>query len=238
MGKKLLALLVIAGGIAFALYLKDPGIYDGARQAFGRFVKSFDSKPSPEASPDGSRPGQASGSGQGYGISQNIQSGTSGNEPPALKTPANGATRIYSNQLLGRDDPGFTFDNSNAPDHCFVKFEDVWTGKTAAEFFIRAGMTLETKMIGGNFRVKIAMGYKWYGREKLFGVNTRAEQFSKNVKLTAIPVGGENMLSGRGTRFNAELSSPDSFWISRAKGIRAAIAGGFTDSVRISLDQW
>lgn len=237
MGKRILVILVIAGGLAFALYLKDPGIYGEARKEFVQLVGSLKRNPPPQASP-----GQRTGAG---GSSQPSQTpgptrsdGALGEKPSALKTPAHGASRIYSNQLLGRDDPGFAFDNSKAPDHCFVKFEHMDTGKTAAEFFIKAGMTLETKMIGGNFRVKIALGYKWYGREKLFGPITRVEQFSENVKMDAIPVGGQNMLSGRGTRFNAELSSPASFWISRSRDSKGATPAGYIDTVPISRDEW
>lgn len=57
-------------------------------------------------------------------------------------------------------------------DHYFVKIEDAYTKKPIANYFIRAGDTLEVNLPLGTYNIKYASGKNWYGDEYLFGQST------------------------------------------------------------------
>lgn len=60
-------------------------------------------------------------------------------------------------------------------DNCVVKLEDWNDGRPAIELFVRANEQASTSLVPlGEYRVKVACGAKWYGREELFGRGTKS----------------------------------------------------------------
>lgn len=56
--------------------------------------------------------------------------------------------------------------------HHLVKLQDVSSGKTILEMFIRAGDTIDTTVPLGTYTLKYASGNQWYGKQDLFGEET------------------------------------------------------------------
>ncbi len=66
-------------------------------------------------------------------------------------------------------------------EHHFIKMEDFNTGKTILKIFVRARQKIEISIPLGNYKMKYAMGYKWYGEKDLFGRDTIYSQSDKNM---------------------------------------------------------
>ena len=61
---------------------------------------------------------------------------------------------------------------THGDEHHLLKLEDYHTGTIKFEIFIRAGQTVETEIPLGSYRMKYAIGDKWYGEKDLFGKDT------------------------------------------------------------------
>lgn len=64
---------------------------------------------------------------------------------------------------------------TNVGSHYWVKIVSAYN-KEVVSYFIRGGETLDVKLPIGSYVVKYAYGDTWYGREHLFGENTRYSQ--------------------------------------------------------------
>lgn len=70
---------------------------------------------------------------------------------------------------------------TNAGSHYWVKIVNSYNEKDElASFFIRGGETLDVNLPIGSYVVKYAYGDTWYGRDYLFGEDTR---YSKQMKF-------------------------------------------------------
>jgi len=67
----------------------------------------------------------------------------------------------------------FTISTADTDIDYFVKLEDSITSKTVLTFYIIGGETFESKVPIGNYVMKYATGYEWYGTEHLFGPDTQ-----------------------------------------------------------------
>ena len=56
--------------------------------------------------------------------------------------------------------------------HCYIKMYDAQTNELALTIFAPANQTTELKVPLGNYIIKSARGYNWYGVNDLFGHNT------------------------------------------------------------------
>ena len=60
--------------------------------------------------------------------------------------------------------------------HCYIKMYDAKTNELALTIFAPANRTTELEIPLGNYIVKSARGYKWYGNNDLFGHDTVCKQ--------------------------------------------------------------
>lgn len=61
---------------------------------------------------------------------------------------------------------------THGDEYHLVKLEDYHTGVTKFIIFVRAGQIVETEIPLGSYKMKYAMGHKWYGKKDLFGKDT------------------------------------------------------------------
>jgi len=92
---------------------------------------------------------------------------------PDQDFPKSGSVIDYQKQ--SGDSAKFTVNSDqNGTENCVVKL-DTWVGEQPViEMFVRARERAETQLVKlGEYRVKIACGKHWYGREQMFGRETR-----------------------------------------------------------------
>jgi len=90
------------------------------------------------------------------------------NEPPRT-LPDNGHTWSYVEEGLIAP---LEVRTRGTSDHYFMKVVDVTTGNAIAAFFVRGGLSAETYVPVGTYRIRYATGKTWYGTEFLFGPET------------------------------------------------------------------
>jgi hypothetical protein len=69
-------------------------------------------------------------------------------------------------------------------ENCVIKLETWNEGIPVIELFVKAGEQAETKLVPlGDYRVKIACGNQWYGRQEMFGRGTQISIGEKPAQL-------------------------------------------------------
>lgn len=89
------------------------------------------------------------------------------------KLPKTGIMKIYTNKKAIAPFKITTQKNnetdSDHSDHYFVKLVDRFTGQTVVTIFIRSGSNVEVTVPSGSYKLRYAVGNKWYGEKDLFG---------------------------------------------------------------------
>jgi hypothetical protein len=112
-----------------------------------------------------------------------------------------GTTSLY----LQNSDPEAKFDvisEQGKSDNCLVKLEDWNSGIPIIEIYVRANEQAESKVPLGEFRVSIACGENWYGRNDMFGKTTRITVGLKSLKFWQ----AENKINGNILTLNKTLA--------------------------------
>lgn len=73
---------------------------------------------------------------------------------------------------VGNALPEFEFESRTGEGNYYLKIEDCKTNKPIATVFIRDGDNAGIKVPPGDYRLKYAVGSKWYGSVYLFGPGT------------------------------------------------------------------
>lgn len=101
---------------------------------------------------------------------------------PVMQFPVSGTTSLYQQN----SDPEAKFimiAEHGKSDNCLVKLEDWNSGIPIIEIYVRANEQAETIVPMGEFRVRIACGENWYGRNEMFGKRTRITVGLKSLKF-------------------------------------------------------
>jgi len=99
-------------------------------------------------------------------------------------------------------------------EHHFIKMVDSKTKKIVLAVFVRAGEKIKIDLPIGNYKMKYAMGYTWYGEKNRFGKDTIYSQSDKNMifKIEGNQVLGhtvELFLRANGNLKTKKISSQD-----------------------------
>lgn len=91
---------------------------------------------------------------------------------PELPFPESGSIILYQ-KPTGETAKFTVLSAQNKAEHCLVKLE-TWNNNTPIiELFVKMGEQAETQAVPlGDYRVKIACGKHWYGRDEMFGRET------------------------------------------------------------------
>jgi len=102
---------------------------------------------------------------------------------PDQNFPENGSIIDYQKHV--GDTAKFTVNSAQGrTENCVVKLETWSEQQPVIELFVRAGERAETQVVNlGDYRVKIACGRYWYGREQMFGRETSVSFGEKPVKF-------------------------------------------------------
>ena len=90
-------------------------------------------------------------------------------QKPALATPA--TSTIAGTRRRNAIAP-LTIKTGPGDDY-LVKFANVRDSKNQTLIYVRGGQSYSTKLPLGRYHVRVAAGREWYGRNELFGANTR-----------------------------------------------------------------
>jgi hypothetical protein len=92
---------------------------------------------------------------------------------PAQQFPESGATIQYQQNSTPLANLTVISEQGRT-ENCVVKLDTWANGIPVIEIFVRAGERGETQQVPlGEYRVKIACGENWYGRENMFGRSSR-----------------------------------------------------------------
>jgi hypothetical protein len=102
---------------------------------------------------------------------------------PDQNFPENGSIIDY--QKYVGDTAKFTVSSAQGrTENCVVKLETWSEQQPVIELFVRAGERAETEVVNlGDYRVKIACGRYWYGREQMFGRETSVSIGERPLKF-------------------------------------------------------
>ena len=103
-------------------------------------------------------------------------------DQPALPLPADGEGELYVNSHAFAP---MTITSPHGPENYYVRLTDWQTGEPAKDFFLRSGQTFPVGVPLGNYRLKWATGTTWYGKDFLFGPETRYGEADKILSFTA-----------------------------------------------------
>lgn len=91
---------------------------------------------------------------------------------PELPFPESGSIIQYQ-KTTGKTAKFTVISAQNKAEHCLVKLEKWSDSDPLIELFVRVGEQAETQAVPlGDYRVKIACGKHWYGRDEMFGRET------------------------------------------------------------------
>jgi hypothetical protein len=108
---------------------------------------------------------------------------------PVMQFPVSGTTSFY--QQNSNAIAKFTVNlEQGKSDNCLVKLEDWNSGIPIIEIYVRANQQAETNVPLGEFRVSIACGEYWYGRNEMFGKGTRITVGVKSFWQTENKING------------------------------------------------